>query len=30
VKGVRGVYVGYLLLIVAGVVYCTTLGLLGR
>ena len=29
-KGVRGVYLGYLLLIVAGVVYCTALGLLGR
>jgi hypothetical protein len=30
VKGVRGVYLAYLLLIVVGVVYCTTLGLLGR
>jgi hypothetical protein len=30
VKGARGVYVGYLVLIVAGIVYCSVLGLLGR
>jgi hypothetical protein len=30
VKGVRGVYLAYLVLIVAGVAYCTVLGLLGR
>ena len=29
-KGVRGVYLAYLLLIGVGVVYCTALGLLGR
>ena len=29
-KGVRGVYVAYLVLIVLGVGYCTALGLLGR
>ena len=29
-KGVRGVYVAYLVVIVLGVAYCTTLGLLGR
>ena len=29
-RGVRGVYVTYLVLIIAGVAYCTTLGLLGR
>jgi hypothetical protein len=30
VKGVRAVYVAYLVLILAGVTYCTVLGLLGR
>jgi hypothetical protein len=30
VKGVRGVYLAYLVLIAAGIVYCTALGLLGR
>jgi hypothetical protein len=30
VKGVRAVYVAYLALIIAGVAYCTALGLLGR
>jgi len=29
-KGVRGVYLAYLVLILVGVGYCTTLGLLGR
>ncbi len=29
-RGVRAVYVAYLVLIVAGVVYATALGLLGR
>lgn len=29
-RGVRAVYVAYLLVIVAGIVYCTLLGLLGR
>ena len=29
-KGVRGMYLAYLLLIMAGVAYCTALGLLGR
>jgi hypothetical protein len=30
VKGVRGIYVTYLVLVVAGIAYCTALGLLGR
>jgi hypothetical protein len=30
VKGVRGVYVAYLVFIVVGIAYCTVLGLLGR
>jgi hypothetical protein len=30
VKGTRGVYVAYLVFIVAGIGYCTALGLLGR
>jgi hypothetical protein len=30
VKGVRGVYLAYLVLIVIGVAYCTVLGLMGR
>ena len=29
-KGVRGIYVTYLVLVVAGIAYCTALGLLGR
>ena len=29
-KGVRGVYVAYLVVIVVGIAYCTALGLLGR
>ena len=29
-KGVRGVYVAYLVFIAAGTGYCTVLGLLGR
>lgn len=29
-KGVRAVYVLYLVVIVFGIVYCTALGLLGR
>jgi hypothetical protein len=30
VKGVRAVYVAYLVVIVLGIGYCTALGLLGR
>jgi hypothetical protein len=30
VKGVRAVYLGYLAVIAAGIVYCVVLGLLGR
>jgi hypothetical protein len=30
VKHVRAVYVAYLVVITAGIVYCTALGLLGR
>jgi hypothetical protein len=30
VRHVRAVYVAYLVVIVAGIVYCTALGLLGR
>jgi hypothetical protein len=30
VRGVRAVYLAYLLFIVAGVAYCTVLGLVGR
>ena len=29
-KGVRAVYVAYLVVILLGIAYCTTLGLLGR
>lgn len=29
-KGVRAVYVAYLVVIVLGLVYCTALGLMGR
>ena len=29
-KGVRAVYVTYLVFIVVGIAYCTALGLLGR
>jgi hypothetical protein len=29
-KGVRAVYVLYLVVILLGIAYCTTLGLLGR
>jgi hypothetical protein len=29
-KQVRAIYVAYLVVIVVGIVYCTTLGLLGR
>lgn len=29
-KGVRAVYLTYLVLILTGIVYCTALGLLGR
>jgi hypothetical protein len=29
-KGVRAVYVLYIVVILAGIAYCTTLGLLGR
>jgi hypothetical protein len=29
-RGVRAVYVVYLAVILAGIVYCTALGLLGR
>ena len=29
-KGVRAVYVLYLAVILIGIVYCTTLGLMGR
>jgi hypothetical protein len=30
VRGVRAVYVAYLVVIMAGIVYCTALGLSGR
>jgi hypothetical protein len=30
VRGVRAVYLTYLVVILTGVVYCTALGLLGR
>jgi hypothetical protein len=30
VRGVRAVYVAYLVVILLGIAYCTTLGLLGR
>jgi hypothetical protein len=30
VSGVRAVFLGYLVFIVVGIAYCTTVGLLGR
>lgn len=29
-KGVRAIYVAYLVVIVVGIAYCTALGLMGR